>query len=311
MRIPNGPLPARLRAMSALFLISGGIAIGQSFTLIHSFAGSGGSPYAGLVQTPDGTLYGTTAGGGQWGQGSVFALTPDGGSGFEYSTLYSFTAGLDGGSPRAGLLLASDGNLYGTTTSGFVAKYGTIFRMDTAGNLTVLYQFLGFDDGAGPTSRLIEASDGNLYGVTESGGAAGYGTVFRIDLTGSLTTLHAFSGGAGGSFPKGSLLEAPDGKLYGTTSNGDNQGGTGTVFRIALDGTFENLHNFSGPDGLYPAAGLVLGPDGFFYGTTQYGGDSDGGTVFRTDASGAVTAFSFPNGSSPTAPLIVADDGNL
>ena len=287
-------------------------AAGQGVTVVHSFAGGGGSPYAGLAESADGTLYGATAGDGLWGQGSVFSLTPDGGGGFTFSTLHSFTAGTDGANPEAALVLASDGNLYGTTLDGFVARYGTVFRIDAAGNLTTLYEFTGYADGAGPTASLVQASDGNLYGVTQSGGSAGYGTIFRIDLAGALTTLHSFTGGAGGSEPRGALVEGPDGKLYGTTFNGDNEGGQGTVFRIALDGTFENLHNFSGPDGLNPAAGLVVGPDGFFYGTTQYGGDNNHGTVFRMDDAGAVTAFSFDGSfANPVAPLIVADDGNL
>src|SRR5689334_19731084 len=121
----------------ALGLLSG-TGAAQGFSVVHSFTNDGGSPSAGLTQLPDGRLFGTTAGGGLWGQGSVFVLSPDGG-GYSFATLHSFTAGEDGANPRSGLLLASDGNFYGTTYDGISAPGGAVYRTDPAGNLTVLH----------------------------------------------------------------------------------------------------------------------------------------------------------------------------
>ena len=297
----------------ALILCIPAMLRGQVYTAIHSFSNESGTPYAGLTQAPDGTFYGTTVGDGTWGQGSVFALTPDGNDGFSLRTLYSFTAGEDGANPRGSLLLASDGNLYGTTYDGVVARSGTAFRADFAGNLTTLYQFPSYAGGANPSTGLIQADDGNLYGVTESGGSTAYGTIFRLGLSGDVTIVHSFTGGDAGAFPRGGLLQGPDGMLYGTTFSGGALGGEGTVFRMSLSGTFETIHNFTGQDGANPYAGLVLGPDGYFYGTTQYGIGVNAGTIFRMDSTGNVTSYPFlaGSGANPVAPLVVGADGNL
>ena len=213
MRISANPRP--LLAVPAFMCIvlletNPHVANAQSLTVVHSFQNVGGSPYAGLTEGPGGVFYGTTAGAGLWGHGSVFALTPDGSSGYVFSTLYSFTGGADGASPLGGLVLANDGNLYGTTDFAGVGSGGTAFRIDTSGNLTTLHQFEDYGDGFNPVANLIQASDGNLYGVTESGGGNGtYGTVYRMDLNGNETVIHAFGGGSGGAFPKGALLQGP------------------------------------------------------------------------------------------------------
>src|ERR1035438_1763288 len=207
----------------------------QTLTTLASFAGTNGStPVAGLVQASDGNLYGTTSVGGTSNDGTVFRITPGG----TLTTLYSFT-GADGENPQAGLIQASDGNLYGTTESGgtiiLLGKpltfiWGTVFRITPGGTETTLYSFTGGADGGSPQAGLIQASDGNLYGTTASGGAGPRGTVFSITPGGTLTTLYSFYGNSG---PQGALIQASDGNFYGTTSGGGTSGG-GTVFRITL-----------------------------------------------------------------------------
>lgn len=155
-----------------------------------------------------------------------------------FSSLYSFS-GSDGAVPVAGLIRASDGNLYGTTINGGAHGYGTVFQISTAGTLTVLHSFSGAD-GANPFEGLVQASDGNLYGTSTQGGASNVGTVFRISTGGTLTVLHNFSG-SDGAGPSGALIQASDGNLYGTTVDGGiawdpsgNNYGQGTIFKLTL-----------------------------------------------------------------------------
>ncbi|MBW8894640.1 MAG: Ig-like domain repeat protein, partial [Acidobacteria bacterium] len=166
-------------------------------------------------------------------------------------------------------------------------------------------------DGAAPYARLIQGSDGSFYGTTIQGGN-GYGTVYRMDAAGSVTTLHAFNGNDGG-YPYASLVQASDGSFYGTTYVGGF--GFGTVYRIDAAGAFSTVHTFNGGEGAYPLSAVIQGRDGFLYGTTYYGGASSAGTVYRLDpATGAVTtlhSFNFADGSSPYGGLIQASDGLL
>ncbi len=213
-------------------------------TTLYSFGGSDGSgPWAGLIQATDGNFYGTTTQGGAYGDGTVFKITPSG----ALTTLHSF-AGSDGSSPYAGLIQGTDGNFYGTTYYGGAATWcygyagcGTIFRITPSGTLTTLHSFDG-GDGAWPQAGLLQANDGNFYGTALTGGATtfcygypGCGTIFKITPSGTLTTLYSFQGSEG-AIPIGGLIQASDGKFYGTTEGGgdtvDCQGGCGTIFRL-------------------------------------------------------------------------------
>src|SRR5262249_8770514 len=149
-------------------------------------------------------------------------------------------------------------------------QQGTLFRMTTNGAVTTLHAFAGGNDGASPSAGLIQATDGNLYGTANSGGANYIGTLFRMSLNGALTTLHAFNYGDGAS-PTAPLIQASDGNFYGTTSSGGSSN-SGTAFKFTRSGAFTSLHSFQGVDGSTPLAGLVQGNDGNLYGATKAGG---------------------------------------
>lgn len=360
-------------------------ATAQTFTVLKSFGNltdiSGTAPQSQLVQGPEGTLYGTTSGGYSGVEGTVFKIQPDG-SGF--AVLKQFTDSIDGKRPSAGLTV-SDGVLYGTTEFGGSFNGGTVFKLNTDGTgysvlkhffagipnggsyprakLTlsggVLYGTTSFDspdcmcgsvfklntDGTGytvfeqifgPTGGVtlsgdvlygttmgtvfkvdtdgtgytvlkafddgwhtgvtgLTQSDNTLYGTTYSGGSSNLGTVFRMNTDGTgYSVLKEFTG-SDGAYPRADLIVSA-GVVYGTTSEGGSDG-AGTAFKLNTDGAgFAVLKHFTGltGDGYYPAAGLAL-VDGLLYGTTEGGGRSDGGTVFRlnTDGSGYAVVKDF------------------
>jgi uncharacterized repeat protein (TIGR03803 family) len=235
----------------------------------------GADPNA-VIQATDGSLYGTTYWGGDFNAGTVFTLTTTG----SLTVLYSFTGGVDGGGPHAGLMQGADGSFYGTTLYGGEAELGSIFTIDPAGTLTTLHSFAGGNEGAYPYAAVIQSTDGNLYGTTNGGGAFDVGTVFKLDSAGTLTTLHSFTGGSDGSYPYAALIQGTDGSVYGTTSAG-GVSGFGTIFKLDSAGTLTTLHSFVGGDGANPLASLMQAADGSFYGTTLQGGPTGGGTVFR------------------------------
>jgi uncharacterized repeat protein (TIGR03803 family) len=265
--------------------------------------GSGPYPTAGLVEAANGDLYGTTVGGGVNGGGTVFKITPRG----KLTTVYSFCSNpstgictpgyisaYDGWGPSAGLIQATDGDLYGTTSaggnSGATYGAGTIFKITPSGTLTVLYRFCSqvngsgvCTDGATPLATLVEATNGNFYGTTQGGGANNEGTIFKITPSGTLTTLYSFCSQSGcadgreGGNAGSALIQATDGNLYGMTPYG-GAGGHGTVFQITSSGDLTTIYTFcivSGcPDGGQPFGGLVQDTNGTFYGTTEIGGST-------------------------------------
>jgi len=369
---------------------------------------NGANPESGLVEGTDGNFYGTTPYGGAPGCtgtcGTVYRITPGG----SLTTLLSFAGG-NGSISQAGLIQASDGKFYGTTTTGGIADAGTVFSLDVSvapasptitsfspgsgstgtpvtiqgtgfsgtgsvkfngvaakfsvqsaqqilatvpngagtGAITVttpggsvssstpftvlgallvnLGNFDFFNNGAFPYASLIQASDGNFYGTTTSGGASpictpdtgfptGCGTVFKITPAGTLTTLVNFDN-VNGKDPYGGLIQASDGNFYGTTAFGGSAI-AGTVFRLTPNGVLTTLINFipTNGNGSYPYGGLVEGSDGNFYGTTSSNGPGGRGTVFRISPSGTLTtlaSFNYFNGDSPQAALIVGSDGNF
>jgi len=227
-------------------------------------------------------------------------------------TLYFFS-GTDGNNPvpRPGLLQASDGDLYGTTTQGGAHGDGSVFRITLSGSLTRLYSFTGGADGSEPQSGLVQANDGNLYGTTTEGGSHGYGVVFRVTTSGSLTNLHTFQLSDGATVNAGLTLGS-DGNLYGITSTGG--GGSGVIFKITTSGSFTALYSLTGGNGSWGVSEMLQASDGNLYGTTQNGGGANDGTVFKVTTSGDYTmlySFSGTDGSQPQTGLIQGSDGNL
>ncbi len=264
-----------------------------TLTTLYSFDGTEGvNPVAPLIEATDGKFYGTTWLGGANGYGTVFEITREG----RLTTLHSFD-GTDGEAPYGGLVPGVDGKFYGTTGYGGAYSYGlvrgepigygTVFEITREGRLTTLHSF-DVTDGENPIGGLVLGADGKFYGTTSAGGAYicppyGCGTVFKITRSGTLTTLHSFDVTDGAYLPGGLILGA-DGKFYGTTYTGGAYVYYGTVFEITREGTLTTLHSFDYTDGGYPNAGLVLGADGKFYGTTYSGGaycsPNGCGTVF-------------------------------
>jgi len=303
----------------------------QSFTSLHSFCSAancpdGEVPNGWLVQGNDGNLYGTAVAGGANAHGTVFKISTAG----AFITLHSFID-TDGSGPSA-LIQATDGNFYGTTSSGGGTNCsrgsnacGTVFKISPSGTLTTLYVFCSkpnCTDGYFPAAALVQGRDGNLYGTTQDGGTRGQcgtfgcGTVFKITLTGNLTTLYAFCPQANcpfdapdGAHPSAALVQGADGSFYGTTTQGgstDNNCtfGCGTIFKVTSGGSFTSLHTFDG-DGINPGQ-IMQALDGNFYGVTV-------GTLYKMTPGGALTtihSFDITDGYAPVG-LLQATDGNF
>lgn len=292
-------------------------------TILHSFTGNGGDGvYCNGTPILDeqGNLYGTCNSGGASGDGTVYKISRTGNA----TVLHSFTgtAG-DGANPNSALMRDNHGNLYGTTTTGGAFNAGTVFKLDQAGNETIIHSFTGSaGDGATPYGGLIQDEAGNLYGTTGAGGAFSNGTIYKIDKHGVETVLHSFNAATGdGKSPFGSLVRDCRGNLFGTTLGGGSAD-DGTVFELTAAGNETVLHSFTGGftaftgDGAYPDAGLVLDEQGNLYGITTAGGAARNGTVFKLDTSGNETLlYSFgnaPDGVSPGLGSVVLDrQGNL
>jgi len=319
-----------------------------ALTTLHTFPveqGSGPEPTAGLMQATNGDLYGATQYGGSTGSGTVFKITPSG----KLTTLYSFCGKpncADGFTPVAGLIQATNGDLYGTTTGGGLYRGnqvngGTIFKITPGGTLTTLYSFCAqtnCTDGLNPIGSLVQASNGNFYGITLYGGAetgsgcaAGCGTIFEFTPAGALTTLYNFcsqpdcTDGEPGAYPT-ALIQGSDGNLYGTTAQGGNWNtgtsgycpfsyGCGTIFQITTNGTLTTLYNLCSQsgcmDGYFPQGGLVQDTNGTFYGTTAYGGANSPGAGMVYSLSTGLGPFvkaQPPSGKVGTAVNILGTD---
>jgi len=279
---------------------------GHLITLYQFQGGADGGSPGGSLTRAGGILYGATFGG---ASDLVFKVDAKGNK----TTLYAFTGGADGGSPNRGLARDTEGNLYGTTSSGGNSDpscevnnfgCGTVFKIDSTGKETVLHAFTGIPDGRWPRS-VIRDGKGNLYGITQEGGNTacliGCGTVFKVDAAGNLSVLHTFTGGSDGGYGYytdyyGRLVRSA-GNLYGTTLNGGDLScgggwGCGVVFKINPKGKETVLHTFTGgSDGAEPTWGLVRDAAGNFYGTTNTGGANGFGTLFKLDSNGQLTTL--------------------
>jgi uncharacterized repeat protein (TIGR03803 family) len=267
-----------------LVFISTPSAQAQVFKVLYNFTGGndGANPYAGLIISPEGNLYGTTRNGGFANAGTVFEVDPNGNE----TVQYSFSGGDDGAYPLGDLILDAEGNLYSTTESGGFYGYGVVFKLDKDNNETVLYSFTGGDDGGNPTAGLQRDAAGNLYGTTEYGGAANTGTVFKVAPNGHETVLHSFTiqgDLTDGTFPYGGVSGDSEGNLIGTTEEG-GASNLGTVFKVDFNGKETLLHSFTGKDGSQPISDLVRDKYGNLYGTANHCSAICEGTVFKLDA---------------------------
>jgi len=281
------------------------------YTVLYSFCAQtncadGYYPVAGLVFDQKGNLYGTTSGGGiynnnycsfEQGCGVVFKLTPKG----KETVLYTFCAQInctDGGWPVAGVIFDQKGNLYGTAYVGganfcsFGRGYGcgVVFKLTPKGKYTVLYSFCAETncaDGASPEAGPVFDQRGNLYGTTEGGGEPrGGGVVFKLTPEDKETVFYSFcwqDNCTDGDGPQAGVIFDQKGNLYGTTAAGGEQY-SGVVFKLTPEGKETILYSSCGQrcgDGAYPSAGLIFDQKGNLYGTTQEGGDYEGGVVFK------------------------------
>jgi uncharacterized repeat protein (TIGR03803 family) len=206
-----------------------------NYSILHSFGKSGvadgSEPYAGLVRDAAGNLYGTTFWGGRFEAGTVFKIDASGNE----SVLYSFRGGTDGSLPSSSLVLDVAGNLYGTTDGGGEKNLGTVFKVSPSGKEKILHSFGSTaNDGASPFVGLVKDESGNFYGVTDGGGAYGYGSVFTVDNSGNETVLYSFTGGSDGARPEAALWRDAAGNLYGTTLDKGSGHNAGTVFELTF-----------------------------------------------------------------------------
>jgi uncharacterized repeat protein (TIGR03803 family) len=292
-----------------------------ALTVIHTFNNDGFRPNAGLALGTDGNFYGTTVLGGTNNVGEIFKVTPSG----TLTVLYSFTNGSDGAYPYgtptlandgnfygltqsataykitpsgtfkllgtipdrsfAPLCLGKDGNLYGTTQHGGSLNQGTVFKMTTAGKVTVIYNF-DVTHGGVPWGGLVQGADGNFYGTASGGGSGGGGVVFRVTPAGTIKVLHNFpvNDPSDGEDPVAGLVAATDGSFYGATSTGGSNG-FGVLFKVTSAGHYTLLYNFDKTHGAGPESSPVQHTNGTVYGEASAGGSKGDGVFFSLDLS--------------------------
>ncbi len=295
------------------------IANSEYYTILHEFQGGAGDGSAPLFSTPiiDGnTLYGMTENGGANNIGVIFKMNKDGSG---YTNIHEFSYGQDNGQWPAGSLTLHNGKLYGMTRYGGFYGQGALFRIDIDGNnFTNLHSFSDWTDDGGDPFGSLTLSGNTFYGMTSSGGAAGFGkgVLFKMDIDGSnYTNLHIFSNAAdNGSVPWGDVTLSGS-TLYGMTRGGGSNS-FGVVFKVNTDGSnYTNLHQFGGGNnnGVQPCGNVTLNGS-YLYGMAPFGGYDNKGVLFRvgTDGTGYTNLHEFPgssaDGRSPYGSLILSND---
>ena len=285
--------------------------VGNVYKKLYTFPQSHYS--RGLTELSNGKLYGVSVQGGSNWAGSVFTIDLATGA---FATVYDFvnsTVKL----PWCSLVLAADGKLYGTASSGGNNNKGGLFRFDPADNTcTILYSFDGTVSSS--SKGLMQAANGKLYGMTTSLGNNNNGTIFEFDLTSNTYTVLYDFDGTNGRSPDGVLVQDVNGKLYSTSVYGgynDNNGGL--IFEFNLTGNkYTSVYKFGGTlNGSYPNGGLLQSYTGKVYGMTQFGGVNDRGVIFTVDAIQHTFTklydFESTNGTSPNGSLVQGADGKL
>lgn len=321
----------------------------QNFASLYSFTGrnDGGNPQGGLANNDSdyfsagGRQFGVTLQGGQFTDGTVFVTTNR-----TPTVIHAFTGGADGANPIGRITQFTDGNYYGTTSSGALG-YGTVFRVTPGGQFSTIHIFTGNADGGAPAGLALRVNlNGNanvahhgsvegmvervramnsryvspyLYGTTSTGGrsnGSGFGTIFRITPAGKLQTLFTFTGGNDGATPVTRLSTDLSGNLFGTTSaGGSGSSGNGVVFQlIENSNTPIVIHDFgNGAGGAIPLGSITVGLNGRLYGTASQGGAAGFGSLFEIGNNGYVDIhdFQMSDGANPFGKLLDAGDGFL
>jgi uncharacterized repeat protein (TIGR03803 family) len=286
-----------------------------TLTLLHSFAGGatdGANPTGGLTLGTDGNFYGTTQMGGAGNEGVVFKMTTTG----TVTVLHTFNDSTDGAFPWSAPILASDGNFYGTASGG-AANNGLVYKITTSGTYTTIFPFDGVH-GTYPIAAPTQGTDGNLYVPVSEGGSSFCGTIVKMSTAGVVSNTYNFPCSPGGDFPVGPLVQSSNGGFYSTTQNGGTRG-EGIIYKLNSSFAVTVQHSFGNlfGDGSYPSAGMLLGTDGNYYGSTAEGGTFDDGTLFDSSLTGTYThLYSFNNSAnlmqmSPLSPPVEYTTGLL
>lgn len=336
--VPAGKPAGRLVIFLLISALSAGSALAQAqFNLIYNFTGGsdGAVPVGTLVQSLDGALYGVCAAGGNvpnnYFGGTIFRVSTGG----SLHPLFAFTPLLNlssstnntGADPVAGLTRGRDGVFYGTAYNGGYSSNpeGTAFRIDSAGNFSVLHSFgssTNVAEGTQPEARILQGADGFLYGETQGGGTNDAGTIFKLSTSGDgvfYTVLHQFNNMTDGKTPGGGLTQGPDGYMWGMTFD------TPQIFKIDPQGNFHVVYPFIDltTDGNLigsPTDNSLVWSQGYFYGVAPSGGTNNTGTAFRIDTNGnfsVIYTFSAMDGNGFNADganpncVMAGSDGNL
>ena len=314
----------RIKNAAPIFVIAFSLVAANAATtdVIFSFEESNGE-YADTDLETDsaGNIYGSTVLGGDHGSGTVFQLSPTS-SGWAQTVLYSFTGGADGGEPYKGVTIDRRGNLYGTAVTGGSGACeggcGVVYKL-TQSNGTwhqrVIYAFTGGDDGSGPGARVTVDGNGNLYGMTPTGGTYGAGTIYKLRPNGGsyiFQVIHTFTGGNDGASGSAGRMLLEHGRLYGAATAGGMYG-SGVVFELTPtpvgEWDFTTLYTFHGqPDGSFPYGALFRAASGKIYGTTYYGGQNGIGAVYELSPRSVGewnerVLYSFQTGSDGNSPI--------
>ncbi|MDQ2719852.1 MAG: T9SS type A sorting domain-containing protein [Bacteroidota bacterium] len=284
----------------------------STYTKVKDFDNTNGAyPIGSLIQASDGKLYGMARDGGSSDMGVIFSFDPS-------SSIYTKLKDFDnttGAYPEGSLIQASDGKLYGMTIQGGNIGVGVIFSFNPSNSTYIKLEDFAYANGAYPHGSLMQASDGELYGMAQSGGSGNYGVIFSYDPRSSTYAKLKDFDSTNGANPYGSLMQANDGKLYGMTSIGGGNG-IGVIFSFnPASSTYTKLKDFDYPDGANPYGTLIQANDGKLYGMTQQGGSSSKGVIFSYNLSHSTYTkledFNKANGANPYSSLMQAIDGKL
>ncbi len=304
-------LSTTLLCVLSLLSLAPAAASAQIVAAVTSLSGG----YAGSIQTQgrDAQIYGVVSQGG--GLGSVYKVTPAG----AFSTVFSFSDATTGWIPEGTVTLGTDGNYYGVTSfGGGTAVNGVLFKLTPKGVYTVLHVFQGGSDGEGPLAAPIEGIDGALYGTTSGNNGIFSSTVYKYTHSGVFSTIYDFSSTTGfRPTLDEQLLQGTDGNLYAIARTGGTVD-DGEIIKLSISGKLLSTYSFAGgvTGGAVPIGTLIQASDGNYYGTTEFGGTSGNGTVYKMDTKGNVTlvhSFAKANGGGycPLGGLVQGTDGYL